>query len=242
VSGTLLLRLAGPLQSWGTQSRFEVRDTGSEPSKSGVIGLLCAALGRPREQTVDDLAALRLGVRVDFEGRQERDYHTAGGTHRLGDPYGVALVTGGVGVAPPSRRYYLADADFLVGLEGEDESLLAELARAVEEPRWQLCLGRKAFAPGVPVYVPDGLLAGVALETALQSYPWPRPGLPAPASERRPDRLRLVLETAWGIGEDVRRDQPVGAAFLDRRFALRSVTTRFRKLGSEVPLREDRKE
>ncbi len=44
----LLLRLAGPLQSWGTQSRFRVRDTGREPSKSGVIGLLCTALGRPR--------------------------------------------------------------------------------------------------------------------------------------------------------------------------------------------------
>ena len=40
----LLLRLAGPMQAWGTQSRFTVRDTGLEPSKSGVIGLLCAAL------------------------------------------------------------------------------------------------------------------------------------------------------------------------------------------------------
>ena len=38
---TLLLRLAGPMQSWGVQSRFSVRDTGLEPSKSGVIGLLC---------------------------------------------------------------------------------------------------------------------------------------------------------------------------------------------------------
>ena len=242
MSGTLLLRFAGPMQSWGTQSRFEVRDTGSEPSKSGVIGLLCAALGRPREEPVDDLAALRLGVRVDREGRQERDYHTAGGTHLVGDTYGVALVTGGVGVAPPSRRYYLADADFLVGLEGEDESLLATLARAVEEPQWQLCLGRKAFVPGIPVYVPGGLLAGVGMEAALRDYPWPRPDLTVPAPERRPDSLRLVLETAGDRGEDVRRDQPVGAAFLDRRFAPRYVTTKFLKLGDEVPLREEREE
>ena len=42
---TLLLRLAGPMQSWGTDSKFDVRRTGREPSKSGVIGLVAAALG-----------------------------------------------------------------------------------------------------------------------------------------------------------------------------------------------------
>jgi len=41
---TLLLRLAGPMQSWGLSSRFTIRDTSLEPSKSGVLGLLCAAL------------------------------------------------------------------------------------------------------------------------------------------------------------------------------------------------------
>ena len=51
---TLLLRLAGPMQSWGTQSRFTIRDTGYEPSKSGVIGLLCAALGKPRDESHPD--------------------------------------------------------------------------------------------------------------------------------------------------------------------------------------------
>ena len=74
---TLLFRLAGPMQSWGVQSRFTVRDTGLEPSKSGVIGLVCAALGRARNQPVDDLAALRMGVRVDREGKLAKDYHTA---------------------------------------------------------------------------------------------------------------------------------------------------------------------
>ena len=41
----LLLRLAAPMQSWGTTSRFIHRDTGLEPSKSGIIGLLCAGPG-----------------------------------------------------------------------------------------------------------------------------------------------------------------------------------------------------
>lgn len=46
---TLLLRLVGPMQSWGTTSRFDQRDTGKDPSKSGVIGLLAAAMGIDRE-------------------------------------------------------------------------------------------------------------------------------------------------------------------------------------------------
>ena len=50
----LLLRLAGPMQSWGVESRFTVRDTGLEPSKSGVVGLLCAALGRRRDADIAD--------------------------------------------------------------------------------------------------------------------------------------------------------------------------------------------
>ena len=75
----LLLRLAGPMQSWGTQSRFTVRDTGLEPSKSGVVGLLCSAMGSPRddEATVLRLAQCRMGVRVDREGILSRDFHTA---------------------------------------------------------------------------------------------------------------------------------------------------------------------
>ncbi|MFQ5421285.1 MAG: type I-E CRISPR-associated protein Cas5/CasD, partial [Anaerolineae bacterium] len=70
---TLLLRCVAPLQAWDTQSNFGVRTTGREPSKSGIIGLLCAALGRPRAEPVADLAALKMGVRVDQEGRILRD-------------------------------------------------------------------------------------------------------------------------------------------------------------------------
>lgn len=76
---TLLLRLQGPMQSWGTTSRFDERDTQLEPSKSGVLGLVCAALGRDRHEPVDDLAVLRMGVRVDQEGVPMRDYQTATG-------------------------------------------------------------------------------------------------------------------------------------------------------------------
>lgn len=251
MTATLLLRLAGPMQSWGTQSRFKIRDTGLEPSKSGVIGLLCSALGWPRETDVSELAALRMGVRVDREGVQERDYHTAGGAHRKGQRYGVVTAEGSPGGTVVSQRFYLADADFLVGMEG-DGGLLRGIDAALAAPVWQLCLGRKAFVPGVPVRLPDepprgpGLRDG-PLEEALQGYPWfadparSRRGR-AGEAEPRPERFRLVVELSGqelaegkAFGAEVRMDQPVGAAFRDRSFTVRHVRTDLMP-GEAVPL------
>jgi CRISPR system Cascade subunit CasD len=75
----LLIRLAGPLQSWGVASRFARRDTHSRPTKSGAIGLCAAALGLDREQPLGELAAVLFGVRADRPGTPLRDYHTVGG-------------------------------------------------------------------------------------------------------------------------------------------------------------------
>jgi len=238
---TLLLRSAGPMQAWGTQNRFAVRFTEREPSKSGVVGLLCAALGRPRVEPVDDLAALRMGVRVDAEGVVFRDYHTAGGTHRLGETYGILRASGGLSHDPvPSSRYYLADADFLVGLEGPLQQLL-HIEEALRAPVWQLCLGRKAFVPGVPVHlpVPGGVREALSLEDALRGEPWPRLDAVLPRDLRPPSTLRFVIECAPGESNEARMDQPTGAAFQDRSFAPRYVITALKELGTEVPHRRD---
>ena len=56
----MLLTLKGPMQSWGTSSRFTKRRTSSEPSKSGIIGLLAAAQGRRRVDPIEDLVDLKL--------------------------------------------------------------------------------------------------------------------------------------------------------------------------------------
>ena len=74
---TLLLRLKGPMQSWGVSSKFDTRTTERAPSKSAIIGMLACALGRRRNESIDDLNALRFGVRIDDEGKLMRDYHTA---------------------------------------------------------------------------------------------------------------------------------------------------------------------
>ena len=237
---TLLLRLAGPMQSWGTQSQFTTRDTGLEPSKSGVIGLLCAALGRSREEPLDGLATLRMGVRVDMPGTMQRDYHTAGGgTFPQGTPYGVRKADGKPGETVLSNRYYLADADFLVGLESENIPDLLSAESALREPTWQIYLGRKAFVPSVPVHLSDGMRQGEFLEEALTNYPWPRVDLDVPLPKFRPSQLQLIIEDP--NGPEVRMDQPYGSSFKTRRFLPRHVATTFRSLGpddNQIPVRE----
>ncbi len=205
----LLLRLSGPMQSWGVQSRFAVRDTGLEPSKSGVVGLLCAALGRRRDEPIDDLAAVAVGVRVDQEGTLARDFHTA---------TDVLKASGGIKATEPSNRYYLADARFLVGLEGDDVDLLVRLQDALRDPFWPLYLGRKAFVPGEPVWLEDGLRADLTLIEALEEYPWL-----GCSPDRLPEQVRLVIEDR--NGSEVRPDQPL--SFAERRFAPRRVSTTF---------------
>lgn len=217
----LLLRLAGPMQSWGTRSRFSNRDTGLEPSKSGVVGLLCAALGWSRDAETFAIAGetltlesfsrrLVMAVRVDRPGRLMRDYHTAQNVRRA-DP------TKGTQDTVLSERFYLADADFLVGLEG-DGALLERLDRALRRPVWPLFLGRKAFVPSLPVLE---LLQhqDIGLLTVMENHGWRRRF----HSEKPDDKLRGVKESdRYGDGEP-RQDVPLSFASRNRRFAVRHV-------------------
>lgn len=237
---TLLLRLAGPMQSWGTRSRFAYeREAGREPSKSGVVGLLAAALGRPREAPVDDLAALTMGVRIDALGSVQVDYHTVGGTNRKGDSYGVATVGGGSRTAV-THRYYLADARFLVGLESDDHAFLEMLDAALDAPHWPLSLGRRAFAPSEPIRLPDvppwapGLRPG-SVEDVLRDYIEPPQDNAAPAVQHRDhdqsDDIRLVLDDGFDpikpgdpkTPREMRRDVPVSFAPANRLYDVRYV-------------------
>ena len=126
---TLLLRLAAPLQSWGDSAKFEIRSTGREPTKSGVIGLLAAALGISREdkEALQQLNALRFGIRADREGKLLRDFHTARDAK-------TAYVT---------YRDYLSDAVFLSGFESDDDAFLQKLTYALVHPVYPLYLGRR---------------------------------------------------------------------------------------------------
>ena len=173
---TLFLRLAGPLQSWGTSSRFQLRRTDAYPSKSGVLGLLLCAKGVRREDSckeLEPLVALAVGVRVDRAGTLDWDYHTAGAKIGMRKAEGGIKHTGNKKDGPIeallSRRQYLYDASFLVALQGPVDAI-GVCADALNDPTWPVFLGRKCCIPAEPVFVGIGNFH--TIYEALSSVSW----------------------------------------------------------------------
>lgn len=172
----LILRLEGVLQSWGTRSRWNSRDSGLFPSKSGVVGLLSCALGYPRDDTrIHRLQqALSMAVRADKPGRVITDYQTI--TRYTGN---LIAATGRNRTMPSkpneapdtiiSEREYLQDACFTVFLSGAG-NILNICAEALLSPHWQLYLGRKSCPPTAPIYA-DISDEYASLEDAAEHYP-----------------------------------------------------------------------
>ncbi|MCD6162320.1 MAG: type I-E CRISPR-associated protein Cas5/CasD [candidate division Zixibacteria bacterium] len=218
----LLLRLAGPMQSWGTQSRFTERDTGREPSKSGIIGLICAALGRDRSADIADLNQLTMGVRIDQEGKIQKDYHT---TMNCYQAHGKGLKNN------VSNRYYLADACFLTALEGEHK-LLSEIHEALLNPHWQIYLGRKSFVPSLPVWIKDGVFENKTIEKIFSEYDcyvFNKKSIVKPEEDKV--KLRCVVDAEFGRHDSVRDDKPV--SFESREFKPRYAKTYFTEIDSD---------
>ena len=214
---TLLLRLAGPMQSWGTSSRFDRREGGKEPSKSGVVGLVAAALGIDRANWIDlePIARLHMGVRHDRPGVPGSDYQTAGCA--AGDSIMMAdgVRTRIAGVV--SQRLYIADAVFLVGLASGDRPLLERIQAALLDPVWPLALGRKSYLPSEPVWLKDALLEASLLD-ALRQWPWT-------ASRRDGEALPETLVVSYDCADRqgaLRMDQPL-SSFEERYFGARFV-------------------
>lgn len=154
----LILRLAGPLQSWGERSVFGTRDTASFPTRSGLIGMLASAEGRARTALLDRYSPLGLTVRVDRPGTRLIDFHTVGG----GLPATATVPTseGGRRQADAatlvSRRHYLADAVFTLAVTGPTP-LLDQIADALEHPTWAPYLGRRSCVPDEPLLLRAGV-------------------------------------------------------------------------------------
>ena len=197
---TLLLRFAGPLQAWGADSRFDVRRTNREPTKSGVIGLIASALGLRRDAPLDELNRLRFGVRVDREGVLLRDLHT---------------VRKDKNTSYMTTRYYLSDAVFLIGLHSDDEALMQRLEHAVCNPAHPLFLGRRSCPPEGRVCLG---LRQMPLEEALKSEPSLIP--PKPSKPGEPQRVRIVLDDPHGTAR--LNDLPVSFSPYNRQYAYRA--------------------
>ena len=200
---TLLLRLAAPLQSWGIDSTFDIRRTGREPSKSGVIGLICAALGikRDDDEMVSQLATLRFGVRVDKEGHFVRDFH---------------MVRSKKEESYVTNRYYLADAEFLVGFESVDEELLKKIEYALLNPVFPLYLGRRSCPPT------GRLCLGIRkleLEEALLEEEFRNESI---------ETVRIVMDAKKGEDGNIVKDLPISYNPEHRKHMFRKVTEKYR--------------
>lgn len=227
------MKLAGPMQSWGHESRYSRRGTGAQPSKSGVLGMLAAAQGRRRTDPVGDLVDLRFGVRSDQPGRILEDFQTA-----HSPTTGKAM--------PLTHRQYLADAVFVAGLEG-NRGFLEELEGALRSPEYALFLGRRAFAPSEPVVV--GIVDG-SLQQALAAYPWAASDWFRKREKARPYQALVSVDAkGWeqATSDDLRhayeervQDVPVSWDIQHREYAWRPVRHYWVPLAEdEVPLVRD---
>jgi CRISPR system Cascade subunit CasD len=204
--GTVLLKLAGPLQSWGSSVRFGNLTTEREPTKSGVVGLIAAALGRERGDNLEDLTNLRFGVRIDQEGKLLIDYHTA----QIPKKY-----------TNISYRHYLCDAVFVVGLESDDEALLDSIQTALERPRFPLYLGRRSCPPAGQIFLGR---KGLPLEDALQELAWQASEWYQRKRNSEQEKLEMVIDALPGTsGSFTRRDLPLSFDPEHRRYGFRSL-------------------
>ncbi|MCX6543017.1 MAG: type I-E CRISPR-associated protein Cas5/CasD [Acidobacteria bacterium] len=224
----LALMLDAPLMSWGFASRFQRRSTALHPTRSGILGMICAALGvskgsraeedwlarlEPTSLTVFAIPRRPEGCVRPLEIRRLEDYHTTGGgydkkTHALWIP---RKASGGPSDnATLSSRQYLLDARFGVILSGL-RSTLEPVGEALCNPRWGIWFGRKSCLPAAPVLRGGGVV--VTSDQALVAL-----GL---ADRNLAEFARVDEAASFADGTDTLMDAPVN--FLTREFKPRRI-------------------
>jgi len=158
---TLLLKFAGPLQSWGTDSDFEIRHTDLYPSKSAVIGLIAGSLGYRRndDERIQKLNKLDFAVRIDQNGNLLRDYHTAKSYKKSGEVLRTYV----------TNRYYIEDGAFSIALGHDNNELIEEISYAVQNPYFQTYMGRRALPLNSDFYI--GIVDDDVI-SSLEDLPW----------------------------------------------------------------------
>ncbi len=206
----LILRLEGPLQSWGESAKWDMRDSADFPTKSGIVGLLGCAMGLERgDPELEKLSeAITLAVRADRSGRKTVDFQTIRGTN--GRPLRKADGTKDYNGTIISPRTYLQDACFTVFIL-TDAAWAAKIGSALCAPRWCIYLGRKNCVPSRPVLAEESE-DYVSLEDAISRYP---------TAERADEVMEYEIEREnMSLSGYLRPDRRRAA---DREFALRQV-------------------
>ncbi len=222
----LAFQIDAPMQSWGVASRYQHRESESFPTKSGVTGVLAAALGIDKhapdeDEAIAPLADLKMTVlhapkQHKRSAQRLSDFHTVGGGYDRKDNFEkmhiVRTADGKVSAhAVITHRTYLTDTRFIVLLEGAT-SLLEQCATALENPKWGVWFGRKCCIPAAP------LLPTLApsQEEALQKIS-NLLGLDQAAFAIGEGRREAALDGAW-----YQQDKPV--SFGRREFLSRPVS------------------
>lgn len=222
---TVFLRLCGPMQSWGTTGRFDVRGTEPWPTKSGVVGLVAAAMGINRHGDISALAQLRMGVAVLVAGQVATDYQTAIMSLRSGPRTSDKTAQ--------SWRSYIAGGDFLVSLTG-DRHVVQDCYEAVADPVWPLFLGRRSYAPSLPIatgiITPARSLYDDIVQAATELLSARHQGLIEENESSGRYKLTTVIECPAGAATTMMPDQPLGT-FADRRFGQRYVSIDVTQIG-----------
>lgn len=210
---TILLKFAGPMQSWGTDSHFETRHTDLYPSKSAVIGLIGAALGiRRDDKSISELNSLKFAVRVDREGSLLKDYHIA----RKYKP------TGELERNYVTERYYLEDAVFVVAISHEDDNFIEKIYGALKRPYFQMFLGRRS----IPVSA-DFILGifDAGIKDTLEKCEWQAADY---YKKRYKDKFKKSLDVYGDKGifdnvyrEILRQDRVISFSKSNRQFSFR---------------------
>jgi len=248
-SRAFAILLDGPMQSWGSSSRFTRRETEAFPTKSALIGLLAAAAGidkhAPDEaEKLAPFSALRLTVyRLPraagrLVGRLS-DFHTVGGGYdaraSVFDKMSIPRkASGGASAnAVITYRTYLNEARFIAAFEGDAETV-ASATRHLENPVWGVWFGRKTCLPAMPLSPVCGANSHAAASALIgRIRDWEettcRPSFPLALD---PADLECWEEPAGDLtqpGDFHLHDQPI--TFGQREFHSRPVRHRHRKPG-----------
>lgn len=138
------------MQSWGTDSRFQLRSAGYAPSKSAICGMVCAACGASKESPLEaEIITWFSKSKMDCfcikEGGIMIDYHTIQNFRRASGQVSSREET------VISQRNYWQNSRYNVILSSEDYNFLARIHAAIQNPIWGIWFGRKCCLPAAPI-------------------------------------------------------------------------------------------
>lgn len=194
------------MQSWGSESMYDNRETDSMPTKSGVIGIIAAALGMKRNENLEELQSLGFGVRIDLQGIKLNDFQIT----EMGEKLNSNL----------SNRAYLSDAIFLVGLESANREFLKKIEDALKHPKYSVFLGRRSCPPTQPLVLG---IRNSELYPSLLDENWLVPEWRQESLFRYTDNLylRIIMDSIQG--SSVKKDVPLSFSPFKREYGYRYV-------------------